>query len=189
MAIKVQELLERIKQVDLAGIIKVDSILAGKPKREVVLIEFLRIRAAMKNDEEARISLLVDPCDRDGDLFFIVPNLADCSARDLELTIFMDANARCAFGGHRWKAGEEGTVSFTYALPMPASTDTFPDVALLQRMLSAMYEGFLFPELKQFELAVGNADFLDQDEQRQRISAAFDVYTRLTSPSGVSDAV
>jgi len=187
MALSIDTILERVEEVDLAGLLGVKKQQYGG--RDVVAVEFWRIRGAFRNDKDATITLVIDPDGPHGDLFFLAPNLDECEPRSLDLTIYMDANLHTVYGAHRWDP-EDNEIRFSYTLPVPADGDDFPDVATFQRLLKDMYEGLIFHEIKKIQFSIGSDDMLSDDEKKEKVERLLAMYKRLTNPeAGEDDAV
>jgi hypothetical protein len=181
------KILDRVKQVDIFGILNVSKAKIRNDGSEGIIIEFWRIRGAFKNDREEKISMALDPDGPGGDLYFVVPPLDSCKPGDMDLTIYMDANMRTIHGAHRWKASEKGEVVFSYSLPLPPGNDDFPDVELFHRLLVDMYEGLLFPEIKDWEFRILRDDMLSEEEKKAKNKKVFEMYKKLTGPRAADD--
>lgn len=186
---KVDTLFNRVKQVDLYGLLEVEKAKIKEDGTEGVWVRFWRIGGAFKKDKTARISMVLDPDGPGGDLFFYAPSLEKCEPRDIALTIYMDANKRTIHGAHRWEAGEKGAVIFSYSLPLPPDNDDFPGTGLLQELLKDMYEGLLFRELKDLEMRIDRDDMLTEEEKKAKFAKVMEMFKRLTNPKKDDGAV
>lgn len=184
--LSVQQIVERVRQVDIEGILEVQD--AGG----YATVAFLRILGALKGDKERRITMVIDPKpenDRlENELVFFVPGLERCEPFEKSLTVYMDANNHTWHGAHAWKAGEQGVVSFRYVMPVPPENDDFPDIALFQRLLKDMYGGLLFHELKHLEQNTANDDLLSDEDKKNRLERIKSAILSLIGPK-VDDAV
>jgi hypothetical protein len=183
MGVDISMLFERVKQVDLEGIVEVTQETAGEDDQQIIVVKLFRLRGAFKNDKADcfRMFIGVDsPEARPNDLRFLVPRVEECEATSIELTIYMDANNKLYFGAHKWNP-EDKMVSFSYALIVPADLPDFPDTPLLQRMLQNMYEGLLFHDVKRMEWSIGADDMLSEEDKKVKATRLHDVYKKLTS--------
>jgi len=183
----VDTLCQRVSQVNLHGILKVEPRVVTEDGKKAVEVSFWRIRGAFKNDKDLKIIMIIDPTGPNGDLYFFVPPLEECEPRELALTIYMDANMHTVYGAHRWRASEKGNVVFSYALPLPPEVEDFPDVVLFERLLKDMYEGLLFRELKEHEIRIGHDDMMSEEEKQEKYGRILAIYRMLTGPKESDD--
>lgn len=172
------QLLQRIQSVDISGLVRAEIITFSDG--EMVQVKLQRLRGAIRDDASMQLTMLIDPSDQHGDLFFVAPNLEECDPFDKALTIYMDANDKVRYGKHWWNPKSKN-VSFAFALPLPAGIEDFPDTSLLQRMLTDMYEGLLWPEVKTLEFKIADNDLSNPEEKQQQLSKVAEHYMRLTS--------
>ncbi|MEI6809831.1 MAG: hypothetical protein WCN95_14020 [bacterium] len=186
-------LCKHLKAVNLTGLLNVKKDKITDDGQEGVILTLWRLRGALKNDKEKDITLIVDPDGPGGDLFFIARGLAECEAYDKVMTVYMDANHQCFHGAHRWSP-KDNEVHFSFALPIPAGADDFPDQDLVKRLVTDMYEGLLFPELRLLMQAVDKDEVDGEEDKKKKIQKITALYRSLTSsksegPSGSDESV
>ncbi len=174
MAIEIEQLCDRIRNVDLKGLIRVETRKLGEDddRQPVVELSLLKLKGALKNDQSEAFRMIIgvdNPDGRPNDLRFIVPAIDKCEAFSKDLTVYMDANWNTIFGAHKWDP-HDGEIRFTYCLPIPESaSEDFPDTPLLQRILSDMYEGLLFHDVKLKKWSIDGDDMLNDEEKKAKM--------------------
>ena len=184
--ITVTELVDRIRQVDMHGLLDVKPSDNG----DFLLVEFWRLGGAFRDDRSKKLTMVIDPAKEglEGELFFYAPTLEKCKPKELALTMYMDADARFFHGKHAWSASEED-VFFAYAMPLPDDTAEFPSPALFERLLKDMYRGLLFREVKSFQLRIEDDDMLSEEEKTAKHEQVEAMIKRLTGPRVPTDGV
>lgn len=170
MAINIDKLLERIRAVDIKGIIQSERITVGDEDQPVVELRFLKVKGALQNDPEENFRMIVgadDLEDHPNDLLFYVPELAQCEPFSKSMTVYMDANNGLRFGTLRW-VPERNMIRFLYLLPMPPDAVNFPDSALLERILKNVYDRLLFHDYKMLTWSIGEDVMLSDEEKKAK---------------------
>jgi len=186
MAIDIDQLFERIKEVDIRGIVSVDCKILGKGEdtQPVIEICFLRLKGALKNDPEQTFRMVIGADhqeEKPNDLAFLVVDVDECEAFSKTMTLYMDANGYQSFGGFRW-VPEKNVIRFKYCLPLPDPADEYLDIALLRRILVNIYEALLFPDAKVMKWQIDEDDMLNDKEKEEKKDRLDDFIARLLGP-------
>ena len=192
MSINLDSLMEKVKQVDIEGLVDVQKDKTDKGEQDIILVMLQRIRGAFKNDKDDHLTMIIgedNPEASYDNIVFVVTSIEDCKAGAFSLTVYMDANTKTLFGAHKWSptSNSEGRVSFTYYLPVPKDAKNYPDVETLQRLLAGMYESLLFPEYKMVDLNTDNDDMMTEEEKKEKMKRVDKLYDRLISPKRSDD--
>lgn len=184
MSIDIGKLFERIKQVDLDGLVGATREEAGSDKQHIIVVKFLRLKGALKNKKDDVFTLIIgadNPGERPGDLRFFVRDVDKCDPKSVDMAVYMDANWNTAFGAHKWDP-DSGEVRFSYCMNIPPEVPGFPDVPFLQRMFEDMYSGLLFPDAKRMRWNIDADEMLSDSEKAAKTERLDGIVKRLASP-------
>ena len=196
MSIDIDSLLERVKNIDIEGIVGIskDEVGEDDQKQYIILVKLLRFSGAFQNNKEACINLVIGNTNIDApyeEITFVAPGLERCKPGDLSLTIYMDANSQTSYGAHRWSVDnsedQSGKVSFGYRLPIPNDLDGYPDTKTLHRIVLEIYHSLLFFEFKRYELNIENDQMLDGPGKQEKLEKLHEMHKRITGPKNPDD--
>ncbi len=184
MAIDIDKLLERIRAVDIKGMVQAERITVGDEAQPVVELRFLKLKGGLRNDPKETFRMIVgvdDPDERPNDLLFLAPELDQCDPFSKSMTVYMDANDGLRFGTLRWDP-DRNLIRFLYLLPTPADAMEFPDAALLERILRNVYDRLLFHDYKMLCWSIGEDVVLSDDEKKAKHERLKEAIEKLVGP-------
>ncbi len=189
MAIDIEKLLERVRAVDITGMIQTERITIGDEDQPVVELRFLKLKGGLQNDHKESFRMIVgadDPVERPNDLLFYAPELAQCVPFSKSMTVYMDANSGLRFGTLRWDP-DRNVIRFLYLLPMPPDAVDFPDTPLLERILKNVYDRLLFHDYKMLCCSIGEDVMLSDKEKKAKNERLEQFIEKLVGPREKGD--